>query len=250
MAHYKLPDARGDRVRRARRIRRPDRPQEWMSLEYVDWKSGGDTRFAPLASAYGEIECNGFWHFDPPKADKDGVWIDSQVEKAPTLVKRALEVGANVGRCRIIELQPNTYADALYNSHQDDNNRLNPDGEGWVIRCFMNLTDDQDTYMILREDINDPESEVRIKLAGRRPVDGGLRAPVALRVARRRRAALLPDHLVRVRSRGREVDVGEQPPLRRQRHRDRRRGVSRRRRSRHRSAATPVPPTTATTPLL
>ena len=164
MAHYKLPMLEETGYAVLDSYGEPVDPQEWMSLEYVDWKSGGDTRFAPLASAYGEIECNGFWHFDPPKADKDGVWIDSQVEKAPTLVKRAQESGANVGRCRIIELQPNTYADALYNSHQDDNNRLNPDGEGWVVRCFMNLTDDQDTYMILREDINDPSTEVRIKL--------------------------------------------------------------------------------------
>lgn len=139
-------------------------PAEWMDLEYVDWKSSGDTRFAPIASAQGQIECNGFWHADPPKADKDGVWIPSQVDKAPTLVERVLEVGANVGRCRIIELQPNSYADALYNSHLDDNNRLNPDGEGWVIRCFMQLSDNPDSYMVLREDINDPSTETRIAL--------------------------------------------------------------------------------------
>lgn len=29
---------------------------EWLSLEYVDWKSSGDTRFAPIASAQGQIE--------------------------------------------------------------------------------------------------------------------------------------------------------------------------------------------------
>lgn len=137
---------------------------EWLDVEYVDWKSSGDTRFAPLASAYGDIECNGFWHFDPPKPDKDGVWIASQVEKAPTLKARVDEVGANVGRCRIIELQPNSYADALYNSHLDDNNRLNPDGEGWVLRCFMQLSDNPDSYMVLRHDIDDPEGEVRIAL--------------------------------------------------------------------------------------
>ena len=51
-------------------------PSEWMTLEYVDWKSSGDTRFAPLASAQGEIECNAFWHSDPPRTDKDGIWID------------------------------------------------------------------------------------------------------------------------------------------------------------------------------
>ena len=139
-------------------------PREWMDLEYVDWKSSGDTRFAPIASAQGEIECNGFWHANPPKADKDGVFIPSQVAKARTLTQRALEVGANVGRCRVIELQPNSYADALYNSHLDDNNRLNPEGEGWVIRCFMQLTDNPDSYMVLREDINDPSTETRLAL--------------------------------------------------------------------------------------
>jgi hypothetical protein len=34
---------------------------EWESLEYMDWKSGGDTNFAPLASADGELDCRGFW---------------------------------------------------------------------------------------------------------------------------------------------------------------------------------------------
>ncbi|MFZ1362033.1 MAG: hypothetical protein WAS05_03725 [Candidatus Nanopelagicales bacterium] len=139
-------------------------PKEWEDLEYVNWKSSGDTRFAPLASAYGDIECNGFWHFDPPKTDKDGVWIDSQTEIAPTLTWRAQEPGANVGRCRIIELQPNSYADAIYNQHLDDNNRLNPEGEGWVVRAFMQLTDNPDSYMILRHDIDDPSTEVRIPL--------------------------------------------------------------------------------------
>ena len=82
-------------------------PQEWMNLEFVDWKSSGVTRFAPLASAFGEIEVNGFWNHIPPRTDKDGVWIDSQVAKAPRLTARAKEPGANVGRCRVIELQPN-----------------------------------------------------------------------------------------------------------------------------------------------
>ena len=139
-------------------------PSEWMDLEYVDWKSSGDTRFAPLASAYGDIECNAFWHFDPPKPDKDGVWIDSQVDIAPTIAGLAQEAGANVGRVRIIELQANSYADCLYNSHLDDNNRLNPDGEGWVVRGFRNLTDDADSFMVLREDVTDPETETRIAL--------------------------------------------------------------------------------------
>jgi len=94
-------------------------PREWEDLVYVDWKSSGDTRFAPLASAYGDMECNGFWNHTPPKTDKDGVWVTENVEIAPILTRRALEPGANVGRCRVIELQPNTYGEALYNLHRD-----------------------------------------------------------------------------------------------------------------------------------
>jgi len=100
-------------------------PREWENLIYVDWKSSGDTRFAPLASAYGDIECDGFWNH---------------------------------------ELQPNTYGEALYNLHRDDNNRLNPEGTGWIVRAFFNLTDNPDSVMILRSDKEDPSTEIRLPL--------------------------------------------------------------------------------------
>lgn len=139
-------------------------PAEWLDLEYVGWRSSGITRFAPLASYAGDVECNGFWNHTPPRTDKDGVWIDSQIAKAPNLARRAREAGANVGRCRVIELQPNTYADAVYNLHQDDNNRLNGEGTGWVVRGWFNLTDDADSLLILREDRFDPATEIRLPL--------------------------------------------------------------------------------------
>ena len=139
-------------------------PAEWRDIEYVDWKSSGDTRFAPLASAYGDMECNGFWNHTPPKTDKDGVWVEKNVALAPRLTARAQEPGANVGRCRVIELQPNTYAECIYNLHRDDNNRLNPDNTGWIVRGFFNLTDDPDSVMFLREVRDDPSTETRIPL--------------------------------------------------------------------------------------
>jgi hypothetical protein len=139
-------------------------PQEWLDITYVDWKSSGDTRFAPLASAYGDMECNGFWNHTPPKTDKDGVWVTDNIARAPRLKARAEEPGANIGRCRVIELQPNSYADSLYNQHRDDNNRLNPEGTGWIVRGFFNLTDNPDSMMILREDRDDPSTETRIAL--------------------------------------------------------------------------------------
>lgn len=139
-------------------------PEEWRDLDFVSWKSSGETRFAPLASAHGALEVDGFWNHTPPRSDKDGVWIPSQVAIAPQLAKRALEPGANVGRCRVIELQPTDYASTLYNLHQDDNNRLNPDGSGWVVRGFFNLSDDKDSVLVLREDRFNPTTEVRLAL--------------------------------------------------------------------------------------
>ena len=139
-------------------------PNEWEQLVYVDWKSSGDTRFAPLASAYGDMECDGFWNHVPPKTDKDGVWVPENVALAPILTKRALEFPTNIGRCRVIELQPNTYADAVYNLHRDDNNRLNPEGTGWIVRAFFNLTNDTDSLMVLREVKDDPSTETLVPL--------------------------------------------------------------------------------------
>ena len=57
-------------------------PEEWERLEYMDWKSGGDTNFAPLASADGQLDCRGFW--DKGKCDKDALWTPN-AEHAPTL---------------------------------------------------------------------------------------------------------------------------------------------------------------------
>ncbi|HLH62302.1 MAG TPA: hypothetical protein VKV20_11520 [Ktedonobacteraceae bacterium] len=140
----------------------PVPPEEWEGLEYMDWKSGGDTNFAPIASALGEMECAGFW--DHGKPDKDGIWTQN-AEKCPTLVEWTKKVGANFGRVRIIKLNPSTSeAEAYRNLHLDDNNRLNPDGEGWVVRAWLELTDDPHSYMILREDKDDPATESRVSM--------------------------------------------------------------------------------------
>jgi hypothetical protein len=138
----------------------PDR--EYLDLEYLDWKSGGDTNFAPLASALGEMECGGFW--DHGKPDKDGVWTRNR-EVCPTLVDYVESVGARFGRVRVIKLNPYTSEEAaLRQLHLDDNNRLNPDGEGWVVRSWLELTDCPDTWFVLRERRDDPGTETRIKL--------------------------------------------------------------------------------------
>jgi hypothetical protein len=141
--------------------------QEWMSLEYMDWKSGGDTNFAPIASARGEMECAGFW--DHGKPDKDGIWT-TNAQVCPTLVKYVEQAAARYGRVRIIKLNPSDEPTALRQMHLDDNNRLNPEGEGWVVRSWLELTDNPDSCMILREDKDDPSTESRISLPKGRQV--------------------------------------------------------------------------------
>ena len=137
-------------------------PAEWEKLEYLNWKSGGDTNFAPLASANGELECRGFW--DHGKPDKGGVWTANR-QIAPSLARYVENIGGNFGRVRVIKLNPSGEQEALRCLHLDDNNRLNPDGEGWVVRSWLELANTADkTVFILRGDKNDPATETRIRL--------------------------------------------------------------------------------------
>jgi len=139
--------------------------EEWERLEYMDWKSGGDTNFAPIASADGELDCRGFW--DKGKTDKDALWT-SNAELSPTLRAYVDSVGANFGRVRIIKLEPQDREQAMRSIHRDDNNRFNPDGEGWVVRSWVELTDNPDSYMLLMDNgpdgLPDPATEVRVPL--------------------------------------------------------------------------------------
>ena len=138
---------------------------EWENLTYMDWKSGGDTNFAPLASCDGTIECKGFW--ENGKTDKDAIFTPN-AELAPELMKYIKSIPANFGRVRIIRLEPQTHDQAIRSVHRDDNNRLNPEDEGWVVRMWIELTDNPDSYMLLydSDENNLPikESEVRVPM--------------------------------------------------------------------------------------
>ena len=138
---------------------------EWESLEYMDWKSGGDTNFAPLATADGELDCRGFW--DKGKTDKDAMWT-SNAAIAPTLRAYVDGIGANFGRVRVIKLEPQSHEEAFRSFHRDDNNRFNPDDEGWVVRTWLELTDNPDSYMLLMDNgpdgLPDPSTEARVPL--------------------------------------------------------------------------------------
>jgi len=140
---------------------------EYLSLEYMDWKSGGDTNFAPVATADGELDCRGFWKPGHERPDKGGRFT-SNAPLCPTLVREVESAGANFGRVRVIRLEPQGYDEALGQIHRDDNNRFNPPDEGWVVRSWMELTDYPGSSMILMEQgpdgLPDPATEVRLPL--------------------------------------------------------------------------------------
>ena len=80
------------------------RSSECEALEYMDWKSGGDTNFAPIASADGELDCRGFW--DKGKTDKDALWTSNADARRRPCASYVDAVGANFGRVRVIKLEP------------------------------------------------------------------------------------------------------------------------------------------------
>ena len=139
---------------------------EYGALEYMDWKSGGDTNFAPLASADGELDCRGFW--DKGKTDKDALWT-SNAEVAPTRAalrrRRRRQLRTRAGH-QARAAGRGTRRSARI--HRDDNNRFNPDDEGWVVRSWLELTDNPDSYMLLMDNgpdgLPDPATEVRVPL--------------------------------------------------------------------------------------
>jgi hypothetical protein len=114
----------------------------------MDWKSGGDTDFAPIATATGGLDCRGFWQEGDERPDKGAV-LTSNAAACPTIVRWVASVGADFGRVRVIRLQPQSYDDALMQMHRDDNNRFNPDDQGWIVSSWLELTDNPDSFMIL-----------------------------------------------------------------------------------------------------
>jgi hypothetical protein len=168
---------------------------EYLGLEYMDWKSGGDTNFAPIATADGQLDCRGFWNKGDERPDK-GARFTTNAATCPTLVREVESVGADFGRVRVIKLEPQDHDTAFRSFHRDDNNRFNPDRDGWVVRTWLELTDFPESYMLLMDTgadgLPDPTTEVHA-------------APVARRRAQRQRAALCVDHELRERTRARRV---------------------------------------------
>lgn len=121
----------------------------------MDGKSGGDTSFAPLAPASGDMDGRGFWEHATP--DKRGIWTTNR-QLAPGLADYTERIGATFGRVRVIKLNPSDQAAALRPLHRDDNNRPNPGGAGWVIRSWLELDNAPgEPVFLLREEKTIPQ---------------------------------------------------------------------------------------------
>ena len=202
------------RARRAR-LRHPARPGSRRSPSRSTSRSSTWTGRAaatrtsrPIATADGELDCRGFWKPGDERPDKGGQWT-SNAQQCPTLVREVESVGADFGRVRTIRLEPQGYEDALRSIHRDDNNRFNPDGEGWVVRQWIELTDFPDSFMILME--QGARRAPRPEHRGAHPAAPGLAVrgrhatAVARRVPPRRLDALRAHQQLRERSRARSV---------------------------------------------
>ena len=164
--HVRMPGAGADRGGRAVADagRRAAGPSGSRSSTWIGRAAATPT--SPRSpSADGELDCRGFW--DKGKTDKDAQWT-SNADKAPTVRAYVDAVGANFGRVRIIKLEPQDRETAIRSLHRDDNNRFNPDDEGWVVRSWVELTDNPDSYMLLMDSgpdgLPDPSTEIRVRL--------------------------------------------------------------------------------------
>ena len=86
----------------------------------------------------------------------------------PDARARSRAVGADFGRVRTIKLEPQDHDTAFRSFHRDDNNRFNPETDGWVVRAWIELTDFPESYMLLMDTgpdgLPDPATEVRLAL--------------------------------------------------------------------------------------
>ncbi len=180
---------------------------EYLDLEYMDWKSGGDTNFAPIATADGELDCRGFWSAGDERPDK-GARFTSNASKCPTIkeyvesVGRRLRTGAHDQarapgpRLRVPQLPPR---------RQQPLQSRRPT----VGSCarWLELTDNPDSYMLLMDTgpdgLPDPDDRGARAAAPGRALPRRHAAALARGRAQRHRATLRVDHELRERARAR-----------------------------------------------
>jgi hypothetical protein len=135
--------------------------QEWESLEYTTYASDPSTYFAPITSATGAIELQTF--SDYGKCDLDREWTPN-AEKCPTIVSWLESVGARFGRVQLLRMTPNSLRECRWGLHLDNNNHNNPETNGWAVRVWLELTQDDTSRLMVRQEEFDKASEIQIPL--------------------------------------------------------------------------------------
>ncbi len=137
-------------------------PEEYEDLVFTTYASDLSTTLAPITSATGEIELRGFEAYGRP--DLDGVWTEN-AKKCPTIVSYVESIGARFGRVQLLRMQPNTIRECRWGLHLDNNNAVNlPEKDGWVVRLWLELTDDESSSLVVRRSQFDRNTEKRIAL--------------------------------------------------------------------------------------
>ena len=162
--HYRMPklQANGGYLQ----LKKYDGPEipssEYENLTYTTYSTDDATRFAPITSCTGELELKGFEAYGKP--DLDGVWTEN-AQKCPTIVSWVESIGARFGRVQLLRMKPNTMRECRWGLHLDNNNAANdPNQNGWVVRVWLELTDDDSSALVVRKDQFDKRTEVAIPL--------------------------------------------------------------------------------------
>jgi hypothetical protein len=161
--HYRMPklEANGGWLA-LEPYRGPEIPrEEYESLTYTNYPSDPSTFFAPITSASGQIELGAFGKYG--KSDLDREWTPN-AEKCPTVIKWLESVGTRFGKVQLLRMTPNTLRECRWGLHLDHNNQNNPESNGWAVRVWLELTDDNSSRLVVRNEEFDKASEVRIPL--------------------------------------------------------------------------------------
>jgi hypothetical protein len=162
--HYRMPklQANGGYLKLKKYAGAEIPKGEYENLFYTSCSSDDTTTVAPITSATGELELEGFEVHSKP--DLDGVWTEN-AKQCPTIVKWVEGIGARFGRAQVLRMKPNTMRECRWALHLDDNNAANrPDENGWVVRVWLELTEDDSSALVVREEQFDKRSEVSITL--------------------------------------------------------------------------------------
>ncbi len=162
--HYRMPKVQaGGGYLMLKKYDGPEFPkQEYEDLVYTTYASDPSTNLAPITSATGELELKGFEAYGKP--DLDGIWTEN-AERCPTIVKYVESIGARFGRVQLLRMKPNTLRECRWGLHLDNNNAVNdPSQNGWVVRLWLELTDDESSALVVRLHEFDKSSERKIPL--------------------------------------------------------------------------------------